>query len=429
MAAFVNFGNNGADAPSTTIAASAINATGGNLIVGAVKYEGASSTTVTVADTAGNTYTVLTGRKHSTANLWVYPFYARNITGNASNVVTATFGASQQYRGIAVAQYSGLDTGAGVLLFDDVAETSGSQTVLTSPSETFPSTGVMVGFVAPFATRSFTTPYNERYDAAIYYPGIVDRIISAGGSYTIEATLNAVGQALLISLCLTDPAVPNAPSGVTAGSITASSATCSWTDNSSDETGFKVQYAPSPYSSWTNLSGSPAAANATSLATGAGVLTDGTAYKFRVASTNANGDSAWVESGVFTTLSLTRLRPSADTTVGTATSTGANLYGVLDEAVADDADYITIPGTLTSISLVQGHPSETNIKTWTPSPGGSFATSTLTMTSGEASSITDYSALYVKIVTSSTTTKLKFENATDPANDNDHALAIRLRQA
>jgi hypothetical protein len=220
---------------------------------------------------------------------------------------------------------------------------------------------------------------------------------------------------------------PDAPSGVTAGSITPTSASISWTDNSSDETGFKVQTAPSPYSSWTAASGSPAAANATSLSvTG---LTDGVTYKARVAATNANGDSAWVESGTFTTLSLTRLRPNADTTVGTATSTGANLYGVIDEVSADDGDYITIPGTLTSVSLVQGHPSETNIKTWTPTLGGSFALSSLTMTSGEASAITDYGALYMKIVTSSTTVKLKFETSTDPGDDNYHSLQLRARQA
>jgi hypothetical protein len=96
---------------------------------------------------------------------------------------------------------------------------------------------------------------------------------------------------------------PAAPTGVTAGSVTALSATASWTDNSADETGFKVEYAPSPYSSWTTLAGSPTAANATSLATG-NVLTDGTSYKFRVASTNANGDSAWVESNEFTTVGV-----------------------------------------------------------------------------------------------------------------------------
>jgi hypothetical protein len=98
-------------------------------------------------------------------------------------------------------------------------------------------------------------------------------------------------------------AIPDAPTGVTAGSVTALSAIASWTDASADETGFKVEYAPSPYSSWTALSGSPTAANATSLATG-NVLAPGTTYKFRVASTNANGDSAWVESNEFTTVGV-----------------------------------------------------------------------------------------------------------------------------
>jgi hypothetical protein len=222
---------------------------------------------------------------------------------------------------------------------------------------------------------------------------------------------------------------PAAPTGVTAGSVTALSATASWTDASADETGFKVQYAPSPYSSWTALSGSPTAANATSLATG-NVLTDGTSYKFRVASTNANGDSAYVESGVFTTPALTRLRPNADTTVGAWTpSTGSTLFGVIDETTPDDADYITAStnttgkvkvevstdpadntnhsvsiraratsGTLT-VSLVQGHPSETLIKAWTPSLTASFAAYVLTMSSGEAAGITDYSDLYLKFVT------------------------------
>jgi hypothetical protein len=250
---------------------------------------------------------------------------------------------------------------------------------------------------------------------------------------TYTADLDIVGQ----SRSTTTPTIgawevagaPNPPTGVTAGSITALSATASWTDNSSDETGFKVQYAPSPYTSWTTVTGSPTAANATSLATG-NVLTDGTSYKFRVASTNANGDSAYVESGVFTTPALTRLRPNADTTVGAWTpSTGSTLFGVIDETTPDDADYITAStnttgkvkvevstdpaddtnhsvsiraratsGTLT-VSLVQGHPSETLIKAWTPSLTSSFATYVLTMSSGEAAAITDYSDLYLKFVT------------------------------
>jgi hypothetical protein len=221
---------------------------------------------------------------------------------------------------------------------------------------------------------------------------------------------------------------PTAPTGVTAGSVEPLSATASWTDNSSDETGFKVEYAPSPYTSWTALSGSPTAANATSLATG-NVLTDWTSYKFRVASTNANGDSAYVESGVFTTTALTRLRPNADTSNSNWTaSSGSDLYAMIDESITDDADYISTAstgtykakvqsatdpasnlyhrigvrarkssGTLT-ISLVQGHPGETEIASTTVAAAASFDTYYLTVSEGEAATITDYGSLYVKVV-------------------------------
>jgi hypothetical protein len=292
--------------------------------------------------------------------------------------------------------------------------TGGGGTPLTVPSQTFT------------ANANQSALYIGGWYSGLHYPGR----FRAWGRWT-RTLSDAEAQDLA-----DDPqaelfagAIPTAPTGVTAGSVTALSATASWTDASSDETGFKVEYAPSPYSSWTALSGSPTAANATSLATG-NVLTDGTSYKFRVASTNANGDSAWVESGVFNTPALTRLRPNADTTVGAWTpSTGSTLFGVIDEAVADDADYITTAsattgkvkvevstdpaddtnhsvsiraratsGTLT-VSLVQGHPSETLIKAWTPSLTSSFATYVLTMSSGEAAGITDYSDLYLKFVT------------------------------
>ena len=222
--------------------------------------------------------------------------------------------------------------------------------------------------------------------------------------------------------------LPAAPTGVTAGSVTAYAVTASWTDASGDETGFKVQYAPSPYSSWTAFSGSPAAANATTLASG-NVLTPGTSYKIRVASTNANGDSAWVESGVFTTTPLTFLRPIADTSNGAWTaSSGSDRYAMIDESTTNDSDYITVssastyktrlttvsdPGVDTdhsvvvrakgdgtsqlTIALVQGDPTETAIASTTVTPTVSYANYTLTVTSGQAANITDYSLLYLKL--------------------------------
>ena len=259
-------------------------------------------------------------------------------------------------------------------------------------------------------------------------------IVSATSSAHASATLSgfvarsSTSSALISTYESGDLVVlPNPPTGVTVSSVTANSATVSWTDASSDETGFKVQTSPSPYSVWTTVSGSPTAANAVSI--GLTGLTDGTAYKARVASTNASGDSAWVESGVFTTIALTKVRPSATTTAGAWSASGAaTLHAAINETPASDAEFITTsgatvgkfkiasasnPGTTSGhtfsfrakgdgasalkVDLVQGDPSETIIKTTTVTPGTSFALYTVNLSSGEAATITDYSQLYFKI--------------------------------
>jgi hypothetical protein len=76
----------------TTLSASALNVATGNALAVFVGYF-TTLKTVTVADTAGNTFTVGTscdedGNEHG---IWAW---AGNVTGNAADVVTATFGAA-----------------------------------------------------------------------------------------------------------------------------------------------------------------------------------------------------------------------------------------------------------------------------------------------------------------------------------------------
>ena len=87
--------------------------------------------------------------------------------------------------------------------------------------------------------------------------------------------------------------IPAAPTMRPVSDITSTGFTVNWIDEAADETGYKVQIAASPYSTWVDASGSPTGANASSLEIVG--LTASTAYKCRVASFNLIGTSAWVE--------------------------------------------------------------------------------------------------------------------------------------
>lgn len=95
--------------------------------------------------------------------------------------------------------------------------------------------------------------------------------------------------------------VPDAPSGLRATAASSYQINLSWTDNSDDETGFKV-YRNSSNSSWESATLiTTTVANATSYnSTG---LTQSTLYYYRVKATNAEGDSTWSGTASATTQS------------------------------------------------------------------------------------------------------------------------------
>jgi len=77
-----------------------------------------------------------------------------------------------------------------------------------------------------------------------------------------------------------------APADALTATVSGTSVALAWTDNSTDETGFKVQYKTSARGSWTTST--TTAANATSYTVSS--LSAGK-YWFRVVATNSNGDS------------------------------------------------------------------------------------------------------------------------------------------
>ena len=100
---------------------------------------------------------------------------------------------------------------------------------------------------------------------------------------------------------------PTAPSGLIAGAVSSTQINLSWTDNSSNETGFKIERKTGSGGTYAQIA-----------TTGAGVttyndtgLTASTTYFYRVRATNAVGDSAYSAEASATTATLPPAAPSA----------------------------------------------------------------------------------------------------------------------
>mgnify|MGYP001582538628 CR=1 FL=1 len=190
--AYVNGANNFATASLTTIAIAATSHTTGNLIVAMVFSNYASSSAVSsIADTAGNTYTFI--RKRTIVGGDIEIWYAKNITGNASNVVTATFTGAVSNRGIMVHQYSGCDTTAPLDQQTDGQATALAQTV-TDIATTTADEVLVAGFVEATTHSTYTagSGFTKQLagtsaDAYVTY----DKIVSATGTYP-GGTINTV---------------------------------------------------------------------------------------------------------------------------------------------------------------------------------------------------------------------------------------------
>ena len=100
--------------------------------------------------------------------------------------------------------------------------------------------------------------------------------------------------------------VPEAPSGLGASALSSSSIRLTWTDNSGNEAGFKIERSPDGSSGWTQVQ--LTAAGATTWDDSG--LSPGTTYYYRVRATNSAGDSAYSNVANATTLQTAPAAPS-----------------------------------------------------------------------------------------------------------------------
>jgi formylglycine-generating enzyme required for sulfatase activity len=114
-----------------------------------------------------------------------------------------------------------------------------------------------------------------------------------------------------------------APSGLSATATSMNSVHLAWSDNSSKETGFKIDRSPDGTTGWTQVQ--LTAANALTWDdTG---LTAGTIYYYRVRATNAGGDSSYSNAANATTTTLQFLAMITIAAAGDPFTMGDGTYG------------------------------------------------------------------------------------------------------
>jgi fibronectin type 3 domain-containing protein len=127
-----------------------------------------------------------------------------------------------------------------------------------------------------------------------------DAGLTAGTTYyyRIKAINGGVSSAYSFETTATTPSIPAPPTGLTVTAASASSVSVSWTDSSTDETGFQIERSLTSGSNYVLITTTAADAIAFTDSN----LTEGTAYFYRVRAINLAGNSAYTSESTVTTL-------------------------------------------------------------------------------------------------------------------------------
>ena len=152
-----------------------------------------SSQTVTLTDSAHNTYVEAVAQTQTSDGSQVHLFYARNILG-AANTVTATFSGTNGHPWLAVGEYKGLNTANPL---DQTAHGQGSTSApsVVTPTTTSANELVFAGLGLPVsytgtqtAGSGFTLVQN---DTGTSPAATETMLVTATGSYTPAFSLSS----------------------------------------------------------------------------------------------------------------------------------------------------------------------------------------------------------------------------------------------
>ena len=130
--------------------------TGNALVVGCAVVA-ASAPTITVSDTAGNTFSPVGSELawNSSGN-FTEMFAALNVTGNANDAITCNFSASVSYPGLVAVQYSGVATSGAIDVTNATGQCSNCTSVTSSSFTTAQAKEVIVALYNANNTATFS---------------------------------------------------------------------------------------------------------------------------------------------------------------------------------------------------------------------------------------------------------------------------------
>lgn len=198
----------GSGAGSFTQATAAFVMTAGRVAVVAIRWEGDDGT-VLVADTALNTWVARTKANDPTNHMNVQLFYVLSATGNATNVLTATFSLNTAaYRSVTVMQYI---PGGTATFVASPANASGTSAGPVTAS--FTAGNLAVGQIAEFAgtSNTATSPYADTSEQPSVGSHCFDRIDNPGGSITAGGTLGTSTAWIITAASFSDGAAGVSP--------------------------------------------------------------------------------------------------------------------------------------------------------------------------------------------------------------------------
>lgn len=176
----------GDSVPATdTIPLSSRNITAGSLVIIAWRYEGGAAALSSVTDSAGQTYTVVSGAEYGAADPRVGMAYKYNHPGGTGVVVTVTLSANRIYKEAYGVEFDGSDSS------DPIDGTTPYVTVNGTPSlnYTAQAAGMAIAITGMFSSGTITptSPATALNTAQFVFSDLYMRTHSAG-SNTIAGT-------------------------------------------------------------------------------------------------------------------------------------------------------------------------------------------------------------------------------------------------